>query len=88
MEALAFLLGIVLSLVALPISGAVAAAVHDSHTHLYASQASTSHTVTAAIIGDSGPVDSNGDAVAHASWIVNRTGADSIVRLETSRQDR
>ena len=48
-EALVFVLAVVVSLLAAPITAAVGTAVYDSSRHIYAEQAHTRHTVTATV---------------------------------------
>ena len=48
-EALVFVLAVVVSLLAAPITAAVGTAVYDSSRHIYAEQANTRHTVTATV---------------------------------------
>ena len=48
-EALVFVLAVVVSLLAAPITAAVGTAVYDSSRHVYAEQAHTRHTVTATV---------------------------------------
>lgn len=48
-EALVFVLAVMVSLLAAPVAAAVGTAVHDSRRHVYAEQAQTHHTVTATV---------------------------------------
>ena len=48
-EALVFVLAVVVSLLAAPIAAAVGTAVYDSSRHIYAEQAHTRHTVNATV---------------------------------------
>ena len=48
-EALVFVLAVVVTLLAAPITAAVGTAVYDSRRHVYAEQADTRHTVTATV---------------------------------------
>ena len=48
-EALVFVLAVVVSLLAIPVAAAVGTAVYDSSRHIYAEQAHTRHTVAATV---------------------------------------
>jgi hypothetical protein len=48
-EALVFVLAVVVSLLAVPITAAIGTAVYDSSRHIYAEQAHTRHTVAATV---------------------------------------
>ena len=61
-EALALVLAVVISLLAVPIAAAVGTEIHDSRRHIYAEQIHTHHTVTATITADN---------AAQQDWPIN-----------------
>lgn len=78
-EALALVLAVVVSMLAIPIAAAVGTAVYDSRRHVYAEQASTRHTVTATVNDVSVPeILRTGATTVQARWTANgeeHTGA-------------
>ncbi|GAA2791179.1 Rv1733c family protein [Mycolicibacterium pallens] len=69
-EALVLTLAIVLSLLAVPLTGAVGTAVYDSRRDVYAQQAHTRHITTATITDDTAAqyISRTGDATMQARW--------------------
>lgn len=68
-EALVLALVIVVSLLAVPIAGAVGTAIYDSRRDLYAEQAHTRHVTTATITDTAvGKISRTGDATMQARW--------------------
>jgi hypothetical protein len=75
-EPLAIMLAIVVSLLVIPVAGAVGTAVYDDRADLYAQEARTRHPVTATITENGiGPVDPySGAVVVQARWAANGGG--------------
>jgi len=69
-EALVFVLAVVVSLLAAPITAAVGTAVYDSSRHIYAEQAHTRHTVTATVtaVPASQQILRSGTTTVSARW--------------------
>lgn len=69
-EALVIMLAVVVSLLVIPVAGAVGSAVYDTRAHLYAREARTWHRVTATIIGTGGEAvhPYSGRPVMQARW--------------------
>lgn len=69
-EALVFVLAVVVSLLAAPITAAVGTAVYDSNRHLYAEQAHTRHTVAATVtdVPASQQISRTGTTIVSARW--------------------
>lgn len=71
-EALVLVLAVVLSLLAVPIAGAVGTAVYDSRRHPYAEQAQTQRTVTATVIDGSAALNARSKTTTvHARWLAD-----------------
>jgi beta-lactamase regulating signal transducer with metallopeptidase domain len=81
-EALVFVLAVVVSLLAAPITAAVGTAVYDSSRHIYAEQAHTRHTVTATVtdVPDS-QIVRTGTTTVSARWTAG--GAEHTDTVET-----
>ena len=69
-EALVLVLAVVVSLLAVPVAGAVGTAIYDSRRDVYAEQAHTRHITTATITGDiaAQKISRTGDATTQARW--------------------
>ena len=81
-EALVFMLAVVVSLLAAPITAAVGTAVYDSSRHIYAEQAHTRHTVNATVtdVPASQQIVRTGTTTVSARWTAAGTEHTGTVR--------
>jgi hypothetical protein len=84
-EALVFVLAVVVSLLAAPISAAVGTAVYDSSRHIYAEQAHTRHTVTATVTDvPASQILRSGTTTVSARWIAGGAAHTGAVKTQST----
>ena len=85
-EALVFVLAVVVSLLAAPITAAVGTAVYDSSRHIYAEQAHTRHTVTATVtdVPASQQILRTGTTTVSARWAAAGTEHTGTVKAQST----
>ena len=84
-EALVFVLAVVVSLLAAPIAAAVGTAVYDSSRHIYAEQAHTRHTVTATVTDvPASQISRTGTTTVSARWTAGGTEHTGAVKAQST----
>lgn len=81
-EALVILIAVVVSLVAVPLTGVVGAMVYSARSHQYTAEMQTRHTVTATVIDSNGPITSDSGAIAaRVRW---QAGGEHVDLIQSS----